>query len=419
MVEVQMRVMVFNARFSANVGDGLIAECMQRQLKSTPGVTHVEIVDLSGKKSVSPHRRRRLASRAFLVASKLPRWLGRPLALVMNVYATLKLVPRWNGLLKDADAVIIGGGQLLSDDGYYFPVRLAGVLFLAKRNRLPVALHALGMSPVSWGTRALLRPALHAVDLRDATFRDAASRDRFNQMMQGRQARLAPDPALMTGRLMKPMVAAPGAAALGSASPQVVGLGIIEPRAVNEKLSADPAARPLTDEVFLKVARCLAETYKVHVFCNGLYEDAALLRRLRPALLAAGVHIHDPPSTPADLVTIIAACDCIVAHRLHAVIAAHSLAKPFVALQWCPKVASFCRSVDLEANFLNAADLSGPAVSAAVSRAFACGTDRYALKQQIDLAVQGMEDTVRMLGEEGRAAAGQPQVRLDRPRTQR
>lgn len=414
-----MKIVVFNARFSANVGDGLIAECLQRQLELTPGVDGVKTLDLGGKETGSLRADRRLASQAFMTATKLPHWVGRPLALAMNIYATAHLVRRWTAALKDADAVLIGGGQLLVDVGYYFPVRLAMVLFLSKQKGLPVALHALGMSPMSWGARILLRSALRAVDLRSATFRDATSRNLFNQMMRGGYATLTPDPALMTERHVKPAAAPLIAARSAGPGRRVVGLGIIEPAKVNEKLSDDPAVPSLTGEVFLEIARCLTAKYELHVFCNGLYEDAAVLSRLQPALVAAGAHVHDPPSSPADLVAIIATCDCVVAHRLHAAIAAYSLKKPVVALQWCPKVESFCGSAERGVSFLRASDLSGPAVSAAVERALADEVDPQVLERQIDLAAQGIEDAVRMVSREGHATAEQFQAHLDSSRTQR
>jgi hypothetical protein len=48
-----------------------------------------------------------------------------------------------------------------------------------------------------------------------------------------------------------------------------------------------------------------------------------------------------PFATPADLAVFVAGCDLIIAHRMHACIAAHSFAVPTIGLTWDEKLTSF------------------------------------------------------------------------------
>src|SRR5690606_28768926 len=51
----------------------------------------------------------------------------------------------WESLIGNADAVIIGGGQLFTDNLFYFPIRIDLVVDIARRNNKPYAIIGCGV----------------------------------------------------------------------------------------------------------------------------------------------------------------------------------------------------------------------------------------------------------------------------------
>ena len=108
---------------------------------------------------------------------------------------------------------------------------------------------------------------------------------------------------------------------------------------------------------------------QIRVFTNGSPEDRAFAQRLGrafredsrscPGLADVSEHIH----TPTDLCRVIAGCTGIVAFRLHAIIAALSYDKPFVALARDKKVGAFLDEVQRPWALAEASRSSAPLIA--------------------------------------------------------
>jgi len=99
----------------------------------------------------------------------------------------------------------------------------------------------------------------------------------------------------------------------------------------------------------------------VVLFCNGAREDQAFAERIRASVASRRVDtsgtldISLRPEYPGELIRIIQSMDVILAHRLHACIAAYALAIPHVGLDWDRKVEGFFNSVARETYFIKGA----------------------------------------------------------------
>lgn len=346
MTRIRPTLLLCTARYSDNLGDGVIGDCLQFMIQQQLNAD-IQHYDIAGRQSqTSTHAHRFDYKQLFY---KLPATL-RPIAtlLAWPVLFRPKLDAAWSELDHTRiDAVIVGGGQLLSDVALNFPLKLSHLLRLARRNSAPVAFNAIGVSS-QWSPvgRHLFRKALCDPLVRSITLRDQASRD--NLLRQRLPLTIAPELTVDPG-----IVAASAYNITAPYFPQKrIGLGISNPLEL-----ATQAERPQSFSTLdaLRYWSSIAGLLRTHgyiptLFTNGAAEDNHFLRQLLQydsSLLACPV-----PTTPQSLVTTIASFDAIIAHRLHANIVAYSLNRPAVSLIWDSKVRSFSKLTQRESTCL-------------------------------------------------------------------
>lgn len=346
----EARVRLFNVKYSPNLGDGLLAECLEQALVECGTSADTWSVDLAGRSGRDRAPSPRAASLRLLAAMPGPlRRLCVRLPLAIQTRHAWR--PHFRRALDGADCVVIGGGNLLTDLDLNFPTKLAVAVDEAHRRNLPVFLYACGVSD-NWSAagRRLLHRALDTGGIRQVFVRDERSRRIWNDLA-GRSrnlpAMLVRDPGLLAASLLSD---APFPAQRPARS---IGINVTSALALHYHAAAGgpvaPSAAALA-EWYLRLARALlARGHAVAVFTNGSPEDRASLDRMRPAFAALGrgdrISFPDPRS-PVQLVDTIAALGGLVAYRMHAVIAAYACGVPFTALDWDPKLEAFLHSVD-------------------------------------------------------------------------
>ena len=119
-----MKVVIFNVKFSANMGDGVIAECLEAELRQRSG-WDVCSIDLAGRKAWTVPADRQFRTLALSIVHHTPERL-RAVAMeaLLGFHVGRKLVPRWRAFLVDVDAAVIGGGQLFQDGDLNFPIKI-------------------------------------------------------------------------------------------------------------------------------------------------------------------------------------------------------------------------------------------------------------------------------------------------------
>lgn len=338
-----IRVRLFNAKFSPNLGDGLSCECLERALIEHGEQWTVRSVDLAARATYQPGS----ALRGPLLQALLsaPPAVRRPLSRPPLAWRRWwRWLPHYRRALADADAVVIGGGNLLVDLDLNFPTKLAAALGAAAERDLPVLLHGIGVGE-RWSAAGerLLREALQRVRVRHVGARDEASRRRFDARFAAAArcaATVVRDPGLLIARYV-PRVA-PAAA---------TGIGITSAVAVRYHSSL-----AIDDERLLRWYAATAEAlaaagHTVCLFTNGSPEDVAFAERLLGRLGGerAWPAARLRPRDPIELAGILSSCALVVAFRMHALIAAYAYGSDILALRWDGKVESFMRSVGLDA----------------------------------------------------------------------
>ncbi|MEJ2410721.1 MAG: polysaccharide pyruvyl transferase family protein [Novosphingobium sp.] len=364
------RTRVFNVKYSPNLGDGLLSECLEQALIDCGTAPDTRSVDLAGRTAFGPGSQGRSIQMRVLGGFPAPL---RRLAVRAPLAIQSRRVwrPHYRQALEGADCVVIGGGNLITDLDLNFPTKIGLVVAEAARRGLPVFLYGCGASG-NWSApgRARLEQALRHGAIRRVFVRDERSRQIWNDLAGtafGLEASLTRDPGLLAaqryGAMAKPR----------RDGPPVIGINVTSQLALRYHASHAPSPAEL-DAWYIDLAQALiARGNRVIVFTNGSPEDRACARRLQPAFEALGSAVSfAAPDTPERLVHLIAGLSALAAFRMHAVIAAYSCGVPFQALAWDPKLDAFLHSVGREGWLCRPAEMRGAAAAKRLLDAMHC-----------------------------------------------
>lgn len=362
-----MRIVIFNVKYSPNLGDGLLSECLEAELRAQGSDIFVTSVDLATRAGYGQGGRYRGTSMAIL--ESLPGFLRRIVAKVaLKRLVSRRLAPLCQATLTDADAAVLGGGNLLADADLNFPIKIACALGEAAAAGTPVGVFGVGVSD-NWSTEGakLFGDALASVRLAHAAVRDERSQAIWNRKLGARgvaSAILCRDPGLLTTRHFP-------------AAPQrkeLVGLCLTNPLALRYH-GATTSDHALDDWLVALVEALVRSGKPIALFTNGSPEDREYLDRIAPRMTALGDPVSIAPGfeTPRDLARFVSGCGLIVAHRMHACIAAYSYAIPHLGLSWDPKLDSFFESVGRSDFMVEPSQTSAIAAATLADRAIAEG----------------------------------------------
>ena len=399
-----MKIVLVNVRYSPNLGDGVIADCLEKALiDRLPGV-EIVTCDLAGRADYAPgHGRARGAVLKFL--GLLPDAIRKKLArLIFEAVARLRLMSFYRVRLANADLAIFGGGQLLSDADYNFPVKIAAAAAVARALRLKFAMYSLGVGQ-EWSIEggALFREAFVNADLVWASVRDKASLARWERHFAG--AELAtPEISIDPGVIAAEVYPAADTALLPGARRRI-GLCVAAPLTLDLHTDQEIAYEMSKAALYSEIARLLIESgFDVTAFTNGAPDDEAFLKRIfnakqRAALSAERIEIAPRPLRPGDLVGLVRRCDGIIAHRLHANIIAYGLRIPHVGLGWDSKVEGFFREVGRERFVIPAAEVSALRAVETLRGALDAGIDEQSHRAVIRRANQDLDSLAVAIGD--------------------
>jgi polysaccharide pyruvyl transferase WcaK-like protein len=372
-------IATLNVKFSPNLGDGLLAECLEAELRANGDDVRTVAIDLAGRKSYGEGGvRHRRAVMAMLDGAPKP--LRRAaVGSILGWTVNRRLRPSWAAIMRAADAVVLGGGNLLADADLNFPLKVAGALGEASAAGLPIGVYGVGVSD-NWSARgrSLFQSAFREADLVHSAVRDERSRrlwDRDLTSVGAPKADLCRDPAVLVARHFPPTPRA------DRTSPHV-GLGLTDPLALRYHAQRGADEEAMTAWLAELVRQIDGLGWRVRLFTNGSPEDVAYARRAWPRLAAAAkAQTLEPAVTfdrPAELAAFISGLDLVLAHRMHACICAYAYGLPHVGFAWDVKLQSFFQSVG-RGDYMVDPQRSAPAAAAALAvRALSEGLDRTA-----------------------------------------
>ena len=327
------KILICAVPFSDNLGDGVIAASLAHIAGLKYPRASVEFLDIAGRAGFEEENLR--GGGAFQVFAKLPSLLQ---SLIVFLYCLKGYFfvwrKNWKAAISDADLIVIGGGQLFCDVALNFPAKLFLLGRLVRGKRVVVV--SVGVT-ARWSFlgRFLVkrfirnaRPVFYAT--RD---KESASNLHTHFRIPRGSIRVVPDPALVCA----------DAFAEGLSPEKNWDIGICVSSLDALVMNSEYANSNSTESAkfFSTLAEALrAEGKRVLYFTNGASEDNKILNEISSESSAPKSSFL-VPRHPDELVSLISACSCIVAHRLHANIVAYSLNIPSIGMNWDKKVESF------------------------------------------------------------------------------
>ena len=246
------------------------------------------------------------------------------------------------------DQVVIGGGNLLMDNFWNFPLLILRIVQECERKSVPVKLFAVGAGKkYSWLCGKIVARILSSPAVKTVVCRDQHSYDLIRNAADDKYAHkvlCSYDCALYLDR----------AGVIGQ-SGELIGLGVIAP----DVLKAVIPEHPMADKGFaLKWWAALLESLaiqvgadKIQLISNGSVPDNEFAQEIwdKYEPKHPGMSLMTDVRTPMDLMHTIGSYRAMAAFRMHAAVSAMAMGVPVVGFEWDPKVLhlfSYCGKRD-------------------------------------------------------------------------
>jgi polysaccharide pyruvyl transferase WcaK-like protein len=393
-----MKLIIFNVKYSPNLGDGLLSECLEKELLRQPGGVSVVSLDLAGRQAYGEGggRSRKIS---LQVLHSLPIFLRLFLAGSVLRRKVARLRPGWRRRLGVAEAVVLGGGNLLADADLNFPVKIGGAL--AEAAGKPLAVFGIGVTD-NWSTpgERLFRRAFVNARICHVAVRDDRSKEIWDRKVARgttELARVCRDPGLLASMHFS----------RAKAERFTVGFCLTSPVALRYHASPGQQFDDIDDWISDVLRKLTSLGWPVTLFTNGSPEDIDYLYAIGSRLRSVSplISIEEPFGEPSHLTSLVSSLGLLFAHRMHACIAAYSYGVPHIGLTWDKKVDSFFKSVDRQDYMVDPARTSPSEAVALAERAVAVGIAEGARQrvlreasQDIALMCRALQDAVKGAG---------------------
>lgn len=326
-----MRIAVFNLVHSTNCGDRLIALTLRKQLETRHAVSACDIL---ANRDAWPSRaaciRRSLGARLVPV---LPAFLQRR---AVSAWARVKFGLKrgyYDACVRNADFVIVGGGQLFRDNDGYMAGALAVLFRALERHGRRYAVIGCGATG-PWGpyaARVFTRFFESPLNVR-TVFRDEGAVCVLRGYGIRKDCLVAPDLAFAGGVRSLPDRGG------------MFGLCVTAAESVcyYGKRGLYRSFRVARRKLLREIAGTVRGKRQVLVFCNGNPEDdrfarqvCAFLRRRFPAIR---VELGGRPRSVANLERLLARCGFVCSYRMHVAIMSALLQIPCTLVPWDAKM---------------------------------------------------------------------------------
>lgn len=401
-----MKIAILNAKYSPNLGDGAIAECMEAYLRRSIRGSRVFSLNIGGPDSYGGSNSM-MPSEVSKIFVAIPDSLQRAFRYTLRPLLLRKAVfSKWKSMLRDCNALVIGGGHLFMDTQRYFPTRIALAVEAAPRG-IPLFVYSVGVSKYfSSAGQGLFVKAFNHGSFISATVRDKQSLENWHGHFPDLPASITPDPALIAcdayGKQTR------------SGPPRtrpLIALGVSDPSDMRSHADDPRAVTASETAFFLRTIEMLVnDNLDVMLFTNGADQDYLdiIIRQLSTLKDSVRKHVTVQPRAlkPAELIWQICQADALVAHRLHANILSFSYGIPSVGLMWDEKVASFFAKTQRESFLIRKSDPQ--LVLAKVKEALAVGVDKRVQQLVINESRAGLAELAAQLNEMNEALTAWP-----------
>ncbi|MCO8048561.1 polysaccharide pyruvyl transferase family protein [Acinetobacter towneri] len=240
----------------------------------------------------------------------------------------------WESLIETSDGVIIGGGQLITDNTSFFYPKLNKIVEIAQRNNKPFAIIGCGVGE-NIGSYARKKYKNILNEATYVSFRDRGSVKKIQAYLNNKiSLQVYPDLAFA---LKVPMLNN-----VTSSQNILCGFNVI-PLSFFKKF--DSSLEDMSEAEYLLFWKRLAQGalntgMKIALMSNGNPGDHEQAKMVYQSLLASDIDVilFDRPEQPNELYKQIRMVNYLVAMRMHAGIIAQAFGKSVATLAWDQKI---------------------------------------------------------------------------------
>lgn len=254
------------------------------------------------------------------------------------VFHRQEITTYWSELISSSDAVIIGGGQLLTDTSADFHTKIALITDIANKFNKPICILGCGVgSDLSNKAQKNIKKILNSAKF--VSLRDLDSANRLKSLIRKNTLlNVYPDLAF----------------ALSSANndntfqnepkpkKNVCGFNIMPLTAFKKY---NPNLKDVDAKTYITFWKRLAhaaakENMQIHIMTNGSIRDYEQARSIYKSILSEGINVIliDRPTSPLDLYQQISNVDYLITMRMHAGIIGKAYGKSVSTLIWDDKI---------------------------------------------------------------------------------
>lgn len=349
------RIAVCGEIFSSNLGDGVIFDSI-KYLLSKHNIEAVPL-DLSGRSKWQPpsplHNDNVSTGMKGLILQPLVRnssKLRRSYSYI-KWYSVSKRISesKWDNIISSCDAVIIGGGQLLTDIDFGFPPKIYEIYKIAKRLKKPLAIYGCGVDgPWSIPAQHMYKKTLEYakyISVRDAYSREIILKNIGNKS----PVEVHPDPGFIAFYAYNESI---------QKSENIIGFNI---QPVSHFRAFVPSLKRLSEESYVNfwvrlIQGAYAEGYEPLIITNGDNNDFLQAKSVQSELFNLGIKSEVLPraTSPSQLIQQLSPIPILVSTRMHAGIIAYSLGSKVFAISWDKKVKNVWSTIASSYNVVDA-----------------------------------------------------------------
>ncbi|EAW28533.1 hypothetical protein ATW7_08104 [Alteromonadales bacterium TW-7] len=351
------KIILCTARYSDNLGDGIISDCTRELLNRSCPVSSVVDLDISGRTTFSLKDDKSCDVRSKLknLVLNAPDFVKYIIVVLLWFFISKKKLKKEleSILTDDVKFLVFGGGQLILDNFLSFPLKFSYISKLANKKNIPIVVLGCGVGvKKSWLAEYFYKKAFSLNSFKSVFLRDTKSvksfEARFGSSFSGKLG-LTYDSALYSSETYNIKKKKSG-------EKLIIGLGLSHPSELKAGSTAshDFNFKKLAN-LWVELISKLNETnYEIVLYTNGSSEDELFLDKVY-SHFCDNVTRLPRPKNPAELIQNICRLDITVSHRLHSSIISTSLEIPSIGLTWDDKVLSFYKAIGRE-NFCLSGD---------------------------------------------------------------
>jgi len=333
-----MNILLIGEIYSKNIGDQAIHYGIKNYLHSKD--ISVSSLDLSCRSRLSQHNTREIRQSKSIIRNS--RLLYISLNIIRRLFKHIVNLKCWIKMFKKNDIIIVGGGSLLINNSYSFPISLMFIKLCARLTNKPY--YVLGCS-VSDNITLLSKYMLYSflVSAKQIYLRDVLSTHYIKRVFKLRSV-LSSDLALLINKKPNKKF---------SNNNNIIAINIIgftTHNILNKKDFQDKYNKMILNAIDFFIQK----NYCVELFTTGEEIDYVNAQNI---LLKTKHNISIfRPSSVEELLNYLDNCSGIVSTRLHSAILSFLSEVPFVSISWDNKINGFLESISMLKNCFSVND---------------------------------------------------------------